>query len=1267
MSKSTASKPASNAALLWIDPAGCIIDASEQICQALGYAREELLTLAVWDIDPGFPRERWPAHWQKLCQAKSLRFEATCCRKDGRLIPVEVLTHHVEFAGHEHICALVRMITPQRRAETTLRESEERLTLALEASGQGLYDLDLTTGKAVFSDEYARMLGYEPSELDLTLAAWVRWLHPEDHKRVLGLYQDYITGKRSDYQAEFRLRARSGDWIWVRSVGKVVQWDAAGRPLRMVGTHLDITQHKQAEAALQASEAFLDSVIAQSPLPIVICDAAGTVIRFNQASRELFQVSEQAVGRYNLFQDEQLREQGYLPLFERVFRCGETVRIQSRYNAMQLQPAPSAHPAHWLDLDSTTFPVKDANGNIAHAVVFHLDITDRKAAEAQLRYHLDLEQAVAEISALMIKPGWEDFDARMNWTLERIGGLTHTDRSYLFMIAPDGRTLRNTHEWCASGAHPQIQDLQNLPIADYQPFYDQLQRDEVVTIQTSSVPDETPLKAALLEGGVRSLLCIAVNWGGKLQGFIGFDTVATERTWREEDVRLLCMVAEIVAHTLQHIESDRILRDNAHFLENLDRISRILTRREQTADLLADLAVALREIFQADRVFFLHPCDPDAATFQITMEATQPEYPGASATSADVIVDEAFRSILRQALRRAGPVLTSFAATSSDVARRYHIQSQMAIALHPQSDQPWLLGLHQCAGVRRWTETEQRLFQTIAERISDALAGHLLLKRLQESEERYRVVFENAHDAIIVHDFQGAIQAVNQTMLTLYGLEYEEALAATIFDLSKPDNTSAPPEPLWARVAQGETLHFEWQAKRPKDGCCFPVEVLLRAIQLGGRNCILATIRDITERKRAEEALLMTQFSMDHASDSIVWVDDQGNLIYVNDAACTSMGYAREELLSMKVFDIDPDFPAEGFEEHMIELRRRGAMKFESRHRRKDGRLFPVEVTTNYLEYNGRFHGCAFDRDITDRKRAEAELQQHRNHLEELVAERTAELRQAMAQLVQAEKLAALGSLVAGVAHELSTPLGNTRVVASSLGDDLRAFVAAVESGSLRRSQVEAFLSRGCEAVDLLERNTARAADLINDFKQVAVDQTSMRRRCFNLHQTLEEMLATLRPLFKHTTHRLELDIPPDLELDSYPGPLEQVIANLINNSLIHGFAGIEAGFIRIRAAPQGPDQVQMDYQDNGVGIPEMILNRIFEPFFTTRLGQGGSGLGLYIVYTLVAGVLGGRIEARSEPGQGAEFSIRLPLTAPRVSPPDETPRNPSDPNTGLN
>ena len=422
---------------------------------------------------------------------------------------------------------------------------------------------------------------------------------------------------------------------------------------------------------------------------------------------------------------------------------------------------------------------------------------------------------------------------------------------------------------------------------------------------------------------------------------------------------------------------------------------------------------------------------------------------------------------------------------------------------------------------------------------------------------------------------------------------------------------------------------------------------------------MIGTIQDVTERKQAKQKLLESEHRyrelVENANSIILRWNSEGEITFINEFGLKFFGYSEAELVGQHVVGtIVPPNESTGKDlrplmEEICLHPERFKLNVNENLRRGGERVWVSWTNKAVLDDRGQVvEVFSVGSDITERKRAEAELQRHREHLEELVAERTAELRQAMTQLVQSEKLAALGSLVAGVAHELNTPLGNARVVASSLGEHLQDFAAAVESGSLRRSQVDAFLSRGREAVDLLERNAARAADLINHFKQVAVDQTSTRRRSFNLRQTVEEVLVTLRPQFKHTAHRIALEIPPELALDSYPGPLEQVIANLISNSLTHGFEGIAAGVIHIRAAPLGTTHVHIDYTDNGVGIPETIVNRIFDPFFTTKLGSGGSGLGLYIVYNLVTGVLGGTIQVDSPPG--VAFTLTLPRTAPNRS-----------------
>lgn len=254
------------------------------------------------------------------------------------------------------------------------------------------------------------------------------------------------------------------------------------------------------------------------------------------------------------------------------------------------------------------------------------------------------------------------------------------------------------------------------------------------------------------------------------------------------------------------------------------------------------------------------------------------------------------------------------------------------------------------------------------------------------------------------------------------------------------------------------------------------------------------------------------------------------------------------------------------------------------------------------------------------------------------------QLHEAMDQLVRTEKLASLGNLVAGIAHELNTPIGNSLTVASSLKTRTDDFHRLLQMDGLRRSALTDYLANTQEAAELLERNITTAATLIARFKQLAVDQTSERRREFCLRELVDEVVWSLSPQLRHSTHTLTVDIPATLRCDSYPGALGQVLTNLISNSLLHGFDDIVGGEIQILARPRHTGWVQLRYSDNGVGIAEEQLRHIFDPFFTTRLGRGGSGLGLHIVYQLVTTLLGGRIQVESEPGQGTRFLIELPL-----------------------
>ncbi|MGE5517731.1 MAG: ATP-binding protein [Bacteroidota bacterium] len=267
-----------------------------------------------------------------------------------------------------------------------------------------------------------------------------------------------------------------------------------------------------------------------------------------------------------------------------------------------------------------------------------------------------------------------------------------------------------------------------------------------------------------------------------------------------------------------------------------------------------------------------------------------------------------------------------------------------------------------------------------------------------------------------------------------------------------------------------------------------------------------------------------------------------------------------------------------------------------------------------------------------------------------------AELRQTQDAMVRTEKLAALGGLVAGIAHEINTPVGNAVTAASYLAKETTELRTALEAQTLTASMLQGYLTNADESVRLTLSNCQRAAELIHGFKQVAVDQTSGERRGFNLAEYVAEVVLSLKPQFKRTPHRIDTYIPDDIELDSYPGALSQVLTNLMVNSVMHGFDDGRAGVIDIAARIDG-DMLELVYSDNGKGIPIALHTQVFDPFFTTRRGSGGSGLGLNIVHNIVHRTLGGTLTLESQAGRGVHYTIRFPLRAPAaIQPADAGP-----------
>ncbi|BBB65617.1 hypothetical protein UNDYM_1364 [Undibacterium sp. YM2] len=423
--------------------------------------------------------------------------------------------------------------------------------------------------------------------------------------------------------------------------------------------------------------------------------------------------------------------------------------------------------------------------------------------------------------------------------------------------------------------------------------------------------------------------------------------------------------------------------------------------------------------------------------------------------------------------------------------------------------------------------------------------------------------------------------------------------------------------------------------------------------------------QELNERLRAEQALKVTEekfigiFQASPVAMTVLRKSQHYSMIDVNDAWVRQFYWSHDEILGDNETQKALWRNEADFAEILRIIERDGEIHDYEAWLTcgKQEKVILCQVSGRMIRLGNEPLIILVQEDITEKRQNEQEIRNMNTTLERRVSERTQaleaanseltvvleNLQRAQRELLRTEKMAALGSLVAGVAHELNTPIGTSVTVASTLAQHTDAVLVEFEKG-LRRSVLEEYLRNAKTGADLLLRNLSKASELVISFKQVAVDRTSANRRVFALDEMLSELILTMGPTIRKTRHDVVHGVPPKLMMDSYPGPLGQVMTNLINNAFIHGFEGDYRGTVSITARIFDENFVEITVRDNGKGIPESNLGRIFDPFFTTRLGLGGSGLGLNIVYNLVTGILGGNIVVESEIGKGTCFKISLPL-----------------------
>jgi PAS domain S-box-containing protein len=925
--------------------------------------------------------------------------------------------------------------------------------------------------------------------------------------------------------------------------------------------------------------------------------------------------------------------------------------LDGAYQAVDFFPAMGKNGT-WLSF--TTALIKDSSGKPIGALETLEDVTERKQAEDSLR-RLNRELlAISSCNQILLRANeelpllndvcriiCENAGYCMAWV-----GYAEND---------DAKTVRPV-AWAGSEAG-YLQEV-NITWADTErgrgPTGIAIRTGEIACVQDfETAPEIAPWRENAKKRGYRSNIALPLK-DEKAHTFGAMMIYSTEpNTFTVTESRLLEELAADLAFgitvlrarkDLQRAEQDRLT--HLQFLEHLDCINQAIHGTNDLSQMLSDALNVLLSIFDCDRVGLIYPCDPTASTWHSVKECNKPEYPGAYAWGGDYPVDSGVALNFKTLLEAKGPVTFGpgfDVPLSDDLRDRHSIQSMLAMAIYPKGDRPYMFVLCQCSHPRVWTTGEKKLFQESGRRLADGLTGLLAYQSLQKSEAKYRRIVDTANEGICLLDPDSLITSLNARMAEMLGYQAEEMigqpLTAFMFSEDRPKHAER-----MNQRKQGISEHFVLRLRR-NDGQTLWILVSATPVFDEEHHFMgsFAMYADITEHKRTEEKL----------HDSLIKLDAAQEAAKIGFWSYDAMTLRLEWSNGLKsIFDMPPENASPTYEEYWSCVFPEDKPFLEDRLKEQLQpmstpvisyvyRIITKKGVLKYLQHIGRqicdkegriieVYGSI--QDITERKRAEEELQKHKEHLEELVEARTAELTQAKEAAEVANQ--AKSTFLANMSHEIRTPM--TAILGYT--DLLQDPTLPPEK---RNSYLTAIHSSGEHLLGLI-------SDILDLSKIEAGRLTLKLGRC-DVVSLLSDVASVMRSNVVQRGISITVDyhgpIPESINTDETR--LRQAIINLVGNAAKF----TERGGIRIEASYlpnwlENRAAVKIDVIDTGIGIPADVLPKLFKPFSqgdsSISRKFGGTGLGLAISRQL-AEILGGTLTATSVFGQGSCFTLTIP------------------------
>jgi PAS domain S-box-containing protein len=661
-------------------------------------------------------------------------------------------------------------------------------------------------------------------------------------------------------------------------------------------------------------------------------------------------------------------------------------------------------------------------------------------------------------------------------------------------------------------------------------------------------------------------------------------------------------------------------RAHVWFLASMDRVNRAMQGTNDVAQMMGDVLEAVLDIFASDRAWLIYPCDPDAPSWRPIMERTRPEFPGAVARSHDLPVTPESAELARVALASSGALPRGGShkhQPGGEIAEHFGVRSDMLMALRPQGDRPYLFGLHQCSRVRTWTKEEQRLFEEVGHRLTDALGSLIAFRGLRESEARLEAAQRLARVGWWERDYATGHVSLSDEACRILGVQPLERPQwhGDWLSLIHPEDRENAAAVSDLALRGGPRYDVEYRVVRP-DGAVRVVHSQgdVTREESGRPVRQFGVMQDITELRKAEEALRESEQRyrtlFEKANDAVFLENDRDDIVDANERACTLLGYSRDELLKMKLPDLQaPEVRGQVGRVVRERIEKHGSATFETVDLHRTGRRIPVEVTISEIRHRGENLVLSVVRDITERKRAEDAL------------------RAAQSEVTHLARVMTMGELTASIAHEINQPIAAAITDASTCVRWL--------------SRTEPDLDEARQAAQRAVQDATRAADIITRIRRL-FKGSGLDAEPVNVNDVVEELITLLRREAQQFGVSITAALAPDLPLVMGDRvQLQQVLLNLLMNGLEATKGVGDRREITVTSRRADGDQVHVAVTDTGVGLPPTGADELFKAFFTTK--AGGTGMGLAISRSIIE-AHGGRLWAASNADRGATFTFTLPI-----------------------